>query len=441
MNTLTKRRILNSIWLVNIAIISVFWFLAHKNNLTSDTGGLLIAFGSLLGYMAAYLLLTQLVLISGARWLEQRWGLDRLAGSHAANGKVAFYFVLLHFILVISGYTLRNGDNILTGYLPQLIETVFSRWYFLMAALAWDLLFVVVVTSIVMVRKRLPYELWHFIHFLAYAAVLFPIFHQINAGQTANGYPLFKAYWIGLFIFSFAAILYFKWIRPLWVYMQQKFVVDEVVEEAEDVVSIYIKGNNIAGFKYEAGQFAFWWFISKDLWWQPHPFTISSSPGDGRLRITVKSIGDGSNAIQRVQPGTAVLINGPYGRFTEAVRSKSRRLFIAGGIGITPLAAQLKASSSKNDTLIYGVRGKKDLALKTEISQTEAKLIAVFSDEKHKGALHGRVDKELLEKHVKDIKERDIFLCGPLPMMDGVESALKEIGVSDAQIHTERFRL
>ena len=441
MNTLTKRRILNSIWLINIVIISVFWFLAHKNNLTSDVGGLLIAFGSLLGYMAAYLLLTQLVLISGARWFEQRWGLDRLASSHAANGKVAFYFVLLHFILVISGYTLHSGANVITGYLPQLVETVFSRWYFILAALAWDLLVVVVATSIVMVRKRLPYELWHFIHFLAYAAVLLPVFHQINAGQTTSGYPLFKAYWVGLFIFSFATILYFKWVRPLRIYMQQMFMVDEVTVEANDVVSIYIKGNNFADFKYQAGKFAFWWFISRELWWQPHPFTISSSPGDKRLRLTVKSIGKGSEAIQGVKPGTTVLIDGPYGRFTEVVRTKSKRLFIAGGIGITPLASQLKDDSSKNDTLIYAVRGKKDLALKTEISETEAKLIAVLSDEKHKGALHGRVDKDLLQKHVKDITDRDVYVCGPPPMMDGVEKALEQIGVPASQIHTERFRL
>ena len=218
-------------------------------------------------------------------------------------------------------------------------------------------------------------------------------------------------------------------------------MVDEVVAEANGVVSIYISGKNLEQFTYNAGQFAFWWFISNELWWQPHPFTISSSPGVSRLRITVKAIGKGSAAVQQVQPGTKLLIDGPYGRFTNVVQTHKKRLFIAGGIGVTPLASQLNSHSSIDDTLIYSARTMKDLALRKELSQTQARLIAVLSEEKLEGTYNGYLSENILTKEVKDLNQHDIWLCGPPPMMDGIEKMLLGMGVSQNQIHTERFRL
>ena len=440
MGTNQKRTILNGIWLANLLVIVGFWFAAYQDSLTGNTSNLLLALGGLSGFVAGYMLLTQMVLISGAPWLEQKWGLDHLSGSHAANGKVAFYFVFAHFALVVSAYVLRANGSLIADFVPTYLEVSLSE-EIVLAAIGWYLIFTIVATSIVMVRSRLPYELWWLIHLAAYFAVLLPVFHQVNVGRTTNAFLAFKVYWIGLYVFTFATILYFKWVKPLWTYLKHRFVVDEVVQETEDIVSIYVTGKNLHEFKYDPGQFAKWWFFGKGLWWHPHPFTISSCPADDRLRLTVKNIGNGSKALLSVQPGTPVVVDGPYGRFTEAVRTKTKRLFIAGGVGVTPIAAQLRASSSKDDTVIYGARSINDLALRKEIGQSNARLIAVFSEQQHKGALHGRVDADVLSQNVNDITEHDVWLCGPPPMMDGVEKALHSLGVPASQIHTERFRL
>lgn len=440
MKNLNLRLLLKTFWVANFAIISFGWYTAHAENLNSGLfPNLLISVGSLLGLVATFLILTQFILISGARWMDSVWGLDRLAGSHRRNGKILFFAIIGHFTLIVSGYTLQANlgiDKFITTYLGL----VTSAFYMLMAALAWYLILVIVVTSIVMVRKRLPYEVWHTIHFLTYIAAALPVLHQLQLGRTIN-IAWFAWYWIGLYVFSFGTLLYFKWIRPFWVYLQYRFVVDEVIPEANGVVSIYISGKNLDKFIYKAGQFAFWWFISKELWWQPHPFTISSSPGDSRLRITVKAIGKGSAAVQQVQPGTKLLIDGPYGRFTNVVQTHKKRLFIAGGIGVTPLASQLNSHSSIDDTLIYSARTMKDLALRKELSQTQARLIAVLSEEKLEGTYNGYLSENILTKEVKDLNQHDIWLCGPPPMMDGVEKMLLGMGVSQNQIHTERFRL
>ncbi len=40
---------------------------------------------------------------------------------------------------------------------------------------------------------------------------------------------------------------------------------------------------------------------------------------------------------------------------------------------------------------------------------------------------------------VPDVRERDVFLCGPISMMDAVQRSLRVLGVPAAQIHSERF--
>ena len=55
-------------------------------------------------------------------------------------------------------------------------------------------------------------------------------------------------------------------------------------------------------------------------------------------------------------------------------------------------------------------------------------------------AEHGFVTKEILERYLPaNRKNRDYFVCGPDPMMDAVERALRELGVSLAYIHSKRY--
>jgi len=42
---------------------------------------------------------------------------------------------------------------------------------------------------------------------------------------------------------------------------------------------------------------------------------------------------------------------------------------------------------------------------------------------------------------VDDIAERDVYVCGPPAMADGVVASLRELGVPRRQIHLERFAL
>jgi ferredoxin-NADP reductase len=56
----------------------------------------------------------------------------------------------------------------------------------------------------------------------------------------------------------------------------------------------------------------------------------------------------------------------------------------------------------------------------------------------------GFINRALLEKNLPIERKRDafeIFICGPKPMMDAVETALEKLGVFSGDYHSERFDL
>jgi hypothetical protein len=89
----------------------------------------------------------------------------------------------------------------------------------------------------------------------------------------------------------------------------------------------------------EAGQFFRWRFLTPDPWKTAHPFSLSAVATSTHLRLTVKSLGHGSAALQHLEPGTWVVAEGPYGAITAERRTHRHVLLVAGGLGITPMRA------------------------------------------------------------------------------------------------------
>jgi ferredoxin-NADP reductase len=55
------------------------------------------------------------------------------------------------------------------------------------------------------------------------------------------------------------------------------------------------------------------------------------------------------------------------------------------------------------------------------------------------GYEQGRVDRLMLERLVPDVRDREVFVCGPRPMMKAVITALHALEVQGSRIHYERF--
>src|SRR3989344_62554 len=258
---------------------------------------------------------------------------------------------------------------------------------------------------------------------------------------------LFVYYWYFLYAFVFSNLIIFRIFRPVYLYTKHKFVVEKLERETHDSTSVYITGNNINEFKVLPGQFMIFKFLAKGFWWQSHPFSLSK-PLDGKqIRITVKSVGDFTSKITKLSPGTPVIIDGPYGIFTEKVNKMDRILLIAGGIGITPIRSLVEqlAAQHKDIVLISANKAGKDIVFKNELDELGTRfgfsIYYVLSQEQNDRYLYGQVDKEKISQLVKDVIERDVYLCGPIPMMESVRKSLEELGVPAVNIHFEKFSL
>jgi ferredoxin-NADP reductase len=241
----------------------------------------------------------------------------------------------------------------------------------------------------------------------------------------------------------FGLVLLYRFIRPLWLFNRHRFAVARVVAETPDVISIYITGRNMESFQFQAGQFANWTFLGKGLWWT-HPFSFSQSYNGKELRITVKSLGDFTARLQNIKPGTPVIVDGPLGRFTLAAAQHKKYLFIAGGIGITPINALLQELQKQGESvLLYGNKTTEDIVFGTELQELTGHMTHFLSGVTDNLTMPnmktGYITKDEVLQLVPDIAERDIYVCGPPVMMKNLTTAFRQLGLPKNQIHFEQF--
>jgi len=392
-----------------------------------------------------FAIILQFLLISRARWLEPYYGLDKLTRLHHWNGLLAITLIYTHMFTIILGYSLAAKVN----YISQYFTFVFHYEDVWQASFAAIILFFTVGLSLYIVRKHLKYETWYYVHLLNYLVIILAFGHQLENGGDFISNDVFRVYWVSLYVILFLNVVGFRFLRPAYLYWKHRFRVEKVVAETPTTNSIYITGRKLEKFKYKAGQFNKWWFFAKGYWLEEHPFTISVEPNGKYLRLTPKMVGDFTEKLKKLPSGTPVLIDGAYGIFTNKVATKNKILFIAGGIGITPIRAMLgelaKSSSQKDVVLLYSVRDSSDIPLRDELDKitdrVHLKIVYILSDRKEVGYEFGRLDKDKIQNLVGDIKDRDVYICGPPPMMKALEIAALELGADKKAVHMEKFSL
>ncbi|MDT7725218.1 MAG: hypothetical protein QOI21_1794 [Actinomycetota bacterium] len=433
-------------WLIALLMLNVAWTTdlfvlgGGVGNLAAP-GALLMAAGRLTGLYGALALVLQLVLIARMPWLERRLGMDRLTSWHRWAGFWVLWLLLGHVVFIVFGYAAQDHSPALS----EVGTLLFDTQDVLKATVALVLLIVVAVTSVRQARRRIRYETWHFVHLYTYLAVVLGFLHQVSVGRDFIGSPVARIYWWGLYGVTLAALLVFRVLVPLRRGLRHRLRVLAVVRESPDVVSVHIGGRDLDALAARAGQFFLWRFLTRKGWWEAHPYSLSAMPDGKTLRITVKSLGDGSAALRRIRPGTRVLAEGPYGAFTSAKRTRSGVLLIGGGVGVTPIRALLEELDGRRDDIvvIYRVSHRRDAVLAEELRElarrSGARLHVVIGRSTATGEFGPIMGPQHLAALVPGIQNRDVFLCGPPGMTGAVSRALETLGVPPAQRHTERF--
>ena len=136
-------------------------------------------------------------------------------------------------------------------------------------------------------------------HLSAYAAIALAWFHQIPTGNEFVIAELASDYWRGLYAATLAAVVFFRVVVPASDVLRHGLRVAAVDVEAPGVVSLRLTGRNLDRLGARPGQFFLWRFLTRDRWWKSHPFSLSAAPDGRSLRITVKGLGDFTNASPR----------------------------------------------------------------------------------------------------------------------------------------------
>ena len=424
----------------NASVTLGLWFRHGGFNAASGPGGLATAAGQLTALAGTDAVLFQLLLMARVPWLERYIGLDRLAVWHRWNGFAAVVLLVAHTALTTMGYA--QGAHI--SLFAQTRDFVSHYPDVLMAFVGLGLLIAVAATSVRVARRRLRRETWYWIHLYAYLAVALSFAHQLAVGTDFSNDPAARAWWVALYAGVFGAIALWRIGEPIRFNARHQLRVHGVVRETPGVVSIYLRGRDLDRIHAQAGQFFLWRFLTRDGWWKANPFSLSAAPSSRRLRITVKELGDRTHDLQAVRKGTRVIAEGPYGTFTTDLRTRRRVVLIAGGIGITPLRALLASmpAAPGEITLVYRAVSADDVLFRDEITEIgtrrgvvlHALLGAEIGDD-----LTDQLGIPAIMRLVPDVRDRDVFLCGPPAMVDAVRRRLHRIGVPAEQIHFERF--
>src|SRR5258708_5246386 len=231
------------------------WLWWHGGNVTNvhTTGESLTSAARLTGLLSAYLALIQVVLLARLPFLERLAGFDRLTVWHRWNGHACLDLVLAHVVLSIWGYSLMDRLSIAKetstmiwgGIYPGMITATIGTFLFV----------AVVVSSIVVVRRRLRYEWWYAVHLTAYAAIALAWFHQIPTGNELVLDRVAADYWTSLYLATVALLVVFRVGVPVLNAFRFRLRVADVVEEGPGVVSLRIAGRGLDRLKADSGQF------------------------------------------------------------------------------------------------------------------------------------------------------------------------------------------
>jgi len=402
----------------------------------SGPGGWLTGAGEILGLLAGYAVVVLVLLMARVRPIERGVGADRLARWHAMGGRYVIGLISGHALAIIWGYAVSARTNPVTetGTLLSTYPDV------LMATVAWFLLLGIAVVSARAVRRKMSYETWYYLHLYTYLAIALAFSHQFAVGVAFTGNLAARFWWSALYLLVAALVIWYRVVVPARGFARHQFRVAGVRRETPRTVSIYVKGRHLKELAAEPGQFFRWRFLTRGLWWQSHPYSLSAVPNDELMRITVGDAGDQGAALARLSPGTRVIAEGPFGAFTPARTSRSV-LLLAGGVGITPLRAMFAALSG-TVTLIYRASTWQDIVFQAELDAIAeargATVHYVVGSRQDLGA--DPLSATALRELAPGVHRMDVYLCGPPGMTGTAVAALTEAGVPRRRIHYESFQ-
>jgi len=183
--------------------------------------------------------------------------------------------------------------------------------------------------------------------------------------------------------------------------------------------------------------------INKPEWKEKkNPFTFTCLPEDDFLEFNIKTYPEhkgATNELLKLRKEDELILHDVFG----AISYMGEGVFIAGGAGITPFISIFRYLKSKNvigeNKLIFANKTKKDIILEQEFKDLLGRnFINILSDEKADGYAYGQITENFLKANM-DVSVKNVYVCGPPPLMEAIQKQLLKLEISESFIITEEI--
>jgi predicted ferric reductase len=396
--------------------------------------GGLEAMNYIVSIMVYYAVYNHLLITVRLPFFQSLFPYDKLVRLHALSGVLLGILVYYH-----AGYKILSGRTLTINTILVLI-----LWTLLaIAAVIWiDTPFTRVVRRWLLNSVRriqdIPYDLMKRVHgsfFLIFGVLLF--FHVRESGLLYSELPFFNAYatWYPLGVF----------VVVLGSHVRRRVLPRYRVTDMRRVDQTSIVTMEPAGKKtvsYRAGQFGYFRLQGSSLLEEEHPFSFLSIPSQGSLRIGVKVLGDYTERLSRITPGTILRINGGFGNFIPVYENRPVVL-IGSGIGIVPLVSILLQLEEVPPvvpvTAFLAVNTRDELLFEEDLKRLERNIpnvtlhLFVYQED---GQYY---TPELFRERLEDPTHARYYICSSPKVRDIVLSALTLLGVPASAVEYEAF--
>jgi NAD(P)H-flavin reductase len=255
---------------------------------------------------------------------------------------------------------------------------------------------------------------------------------------------------VGLIIGNALTILLRKFSNRQAVLISRKKIAEETIE-----ITLEFKGKD---FVFKAGQYVNLirpGLKRKDLRGNARPFSLTSSPNSkNKISTAFRTSGSGfKQALIKTPLKTVFAVEGPLGSFTLPKAYKRPLVFIAGGIGITPLLSMIRYATEKklpyNITLLYSNKTTSTSAYLPELERLEKQnrnfhFVLTLTQETEDSnpdweGEFGRINADFIKKHCGHLNHPLYYVVGTPGMVTGVRQTLLDMGAAKKDIYIEDF--
>ena len=361
-------------------------------------------------------------------------GLDRAVRFHRILGPSAILLLIAH-VICLALVQLEGGTSIGDVFIPfwsesaRSIDIIIFYLLLLLGALAYD--------------RRMSYERWLWVHRLTGLVFLGGTAHAaIEPGTIADFEPLRT--WVVILVLAGGAAWLYRVVLFNRLGPRYRYWLETVVPRGANIIDLVMRPVD-RRMIYEPGTFVF--LRVPDMEGQQkelHPFSISSTPVDRGLRVSIRTVGGFTRRLPSLDLGTQLDVYGPFGGFTSHRFAHFRRIVCIGaGIGITPFLGMLAFELSNHDFrriwLYYIARDEQDAVYDSEIRESYLEAESYIEYELWLTARRGRITAAQIAADIAPLDDYAVMLCGQQNFISDIARQFRALGVPRDRIITEEF--